>query len=333
MSLKRQTVLVTGGGGFLGGALARQLAANGVQVRALIRNRAKADYITDVAGIRLVDGDLENELSLRKAVEGCSAVFHVAAALGGTPDLQTRVNVEGTRLLATAAARAGVKRFVHVSSIAIYGFTDLPDLITEDTPPSASEFTYTVTKRAAEGVLKLVAAQTGMAYSIIRPGMIYGPRSQPWTRQMFKLASLPILPFFGDGRGHVAAIHVEDVVSMCILAADHAAAANQAFNCAADPGVSWRDYLTGYMKMAGRTRWLGLPVGVVRGVLALMKPFAPAGSMLKDMPAALNHHLRPIVYSTAKAREKLGWRAGWSLTDGLADAEKWLREQGHIRGK
>ncbi len=331
MSLKNQTVLVTGAGGFLGGALARQLAAEGVNVRALIRNRAKAGYITDVPGITLVDGDLENELSLKKAVEGCAIVFHVAAALGGSPDLQARINIEGTRLLATAAAHAGVKRFVHVSSIAVYGFTNLPDLITEETPPSNSEFAYSVTKRAAESVLKLVAAQTGMAYSIIRPGMIYGPRSQPWTVQMYQFATrFPFILFMGDGRGHVGAVHVDDVVLMCILAADHPAAVNQIFNCAADPGVTWRDYLLAYAKMNGRNRWLGIPVWLVRGLLPLIKLFAPSGSLIKDMPAALNHHLRPVVYTTAKAREKLGWRVKWDIQSGLADSEKWLREQGYI---
>lgn len=322
-------MLVTGAGGFVGGALARQLAENGVKVRALIRNRAKATYITDVENITLVDGDLENELSLRKAVEGCTVVFHVAAALGGTPDFQARVNVEGTRFLATAAAHAGVKRFVHVSSIAIYGFTDLPDLITEDTPPSASEFAYAVTKRAGEGVLKLVAAQTGMAYTIVRPGMIYGPRSAPWTVQMYQFATrFPFVLFIGDGRGHVGAVHIDDVVSMCIHVADHPAAVNQAFNCAADPGVTWRDYLMTLGKLGGRSRWLGLPIGLVRLFLPLIKYFAPAGSLLRDMPAALNHHLRPMVYTTAKAREKLGWRAKWDIQSGLADAAKWLKEQG-----
>jgi nucleoside-diphosphate-sugar epimerase len=330
MSLKKQTVLVTGAGGFVGGALARQLAADGVKVRALIRNRAKASYISDVENITIIDGDLENEISLRKAVEGCSVVFHVAAALGGSPDDQARVNVEGTRLLATAAASVGVNRFVHVSSIAIYGFADLPDLITEDTTPSASEFAYAATKRAGEGILKLVSVQTGLAYTIIRPGMIYGPRSNPWTVGMYKLTRR-VIPFFGDGRGHVGAVHIDDVVSMCIVAADHPAAVNQAFNCAADPGVTWREYLIAYAKLSGHTRWLGIPVGLVRVLLPLIKPFAPAGSLIKDMPAALNHHLRPIVYTTAKAREKLGWHPKWDIQSGLADAVGWLKEQGIAR--
>lgn len=324
---KNKTVLVTGASGFVGGALARHLAGQGMTVRALVRDRAKAAYIDGVAGIELVDGDLGHELSLRKAVQGCARVFHVAAALGGSPDHQTQVNVEGTRLLAAAAAQAGVQRFVHVSSIAIYGFgASLPDVITEDTPPAPSIYAYTVTKRAAEGVLRLIAAQTGMAYSIVRPGMIYGPRSNPWTVQMSALATrFPFIPFIGDGRGHIAAVHIDDVVSMCALAGEHPSAAGQAFNCAADPGVTWRAFLTAYAKHAGRSgRWLGIPTALVRGFMPLVKLAAPAGSIVKDMPAVLDHHLRPVVYSTEKARRVLGWQPRWSIEDGLADAAAWL---------
>ncbi|MCU0466682.1 MAG: NAD-dependent epimerase/dehydratase family protein [Anaerolineae bacterium] len=324
---KNKTVLVTGASGFVGGALARHLAGQGMTVRALVRDRAKAAYIDGVPGVELVDGDLGHELSLRKAVQGCAQVYHVAAALGGSPDHQTQVNVEGTRLLAAAAAQAGVQRFVHVSSIAIYGFgRSLPDVITEDTPPAPSNYAYTITKRAAEGVLRLIAAQTGMAYSIIRPGMIYGPRSNPWTVQMSALATrFPVIPFIGDGRGHIAAVHIDDVVSMCALAGEHPSAAGQAFNCAADPGVTWRDFLTAYAKHSGRSgRWLGIPTGLVRLFMPLVKLTAPAGSIVKDMPAVLDHHLRPVVYSNEKARRVLGWQPHWPIEDGLTDAAAWL---------
>jgi len=82
-----------------------------------------------------------------------------------------------------------------------------------------------------------------------------------------------------------------------------------------------------YSKMSNHTHWLGIPVWLVRGLLPLIKLFAPSGSLIKDMLAALNHHLRPVTYTTAKAREMLGWRAKWDLKFGLEDAEKWLREQ------
>ncbi len=329
MPKKGQKVLVTGASGFLGGALARALADDGAQVRALVRDRARAGYITDYPGIELVDGDLEDELSLNKAVRDCARVYHVAAALGGPPELQAKVNVEGTRRLTLQAARAGVGRMVLVSSIAIYGFEGLPLRVTEDTAPSPSRYAYTLTKRAGENALRLVAAETGLAYSIVRPGMIYGPRSHPWTVQMSQLASrLPFVLFIGDGRGHISPIHVDDVVSMCMAAGEHPAAVGQAFNCAADDGVPWRDFLTAYARHAGRSgRWLGIPPALVRLLLPLIKPFAPAGSLLQDMPAALNHFLRPVVYPTDKARQMLGWRPRWDIEQGLANAAAWLNAQ------
>ena len=328
MSLKNQTVLVTGAGGFLGGALARQLAAEGVNVRALIRNRAKAGYITDVPGITLVDGDLENELSLKKAVEGCAIVFHVAAALGGSPDLQARINIEGTRLLATAAAHAGVKRFVHVSSIAIYGFTDLPDLITEDTPPSASEFTYTVTKRAAEGVLKLVAAQTGMAYSIIRPGMIYGAGSTNWTLALFKHAKRAPVLFPGEGDGSAHPIYIDDVVDMILRMATDDRALGQVFNCTPDPAPTWREWLLGYARLAGgHQQWRAIPPFLAHMGAGLGMMFAPAGSGRRDLPEILEMFLSRVTFSTAKGRELLGWEQKISLAEGIERCIPYLRAQ------
>jgi nucleoside-diphosphate-sugar epimerase len=325
--LSGQWVMVTGASGFVGGALVRHLAAAGVRVRALVRDRAKAGYIAGVEGVEVVDGDLGNELSLRKAAEDCAVVFHVAAALGGSPEQQARVNVEGTRALAIAAAQMRVRRLVHVSSIAVYGFDGLPDVIDEDTRPSASRYAYTLTKRAAESVLRLVCSETGLKCSIVRPGMIYGPRSHPWTVQMHDLATRwPVIPFIGDGRGYLSPIHIDDVVSMCVLAATHPQAVGQAFNASADPGVTWRDFLGGYARLSGRpVRWLGVPKPLVGLMLPLARLAASPESLLVDTPAVLDHFTRRVVYSTAKARRVLGWQPRWGIEDGLADALAWLK--------
>ena len=126
-----QTALVTGATGFLGGALAYRLAAEGVQVRALARNPLRADYIKHVDQIDVVIGDITDAERMREVVQGCDLVFHLAAATSGPLDTQRQVNVEGTRSVARAAALAQVRRLVQVSSIAVYGFC-YGDIITED---------------------------------------------------------------------------------------------------------------------------------------------------------------------------------------------------------
>ncbi len=105
MTLTDQQVLVTGATGFLGGALALRLAADGVRVRALARNPRKAEFLRERA-IEVLEGDVTDREAMRQAVQGCRVVFHVAASLGGSYAQHRAVNVEGTRNVVHAAAFA-----------------------------------------------------------------------------------------------------------------------------------------------------------------------------------------------------------------------------------
>lgn len=331
MGLQGRQVLVTGASGFLGGAMARALADAGAQVRGLVREPSRAGYIADYRNITLYTGDLSDADSLRRALDGVAFVFHVAAALGGSAKKQHAVNVDGTRTLATLAAQAGVERFIHISSVAIYGFADLPETLTEDTPPRPTPYAYSITKLGAETALREVAAATGLGFTIIRPGMIYGPRSNPWTVQMFRLASGFAVPFIGDGSGSAIPIHVDDVCGLSILAATHPAAAGEAFNCTDDPRVSWRTFLSAYAAMKGRNRWFGLPVPLVELLAPVIKTLAPRDSLMRDLPALLAANRRPITYSAQKARDLLGWRPQYTFERGVQTCVPYLKSIGLLK--
>lgn len=122
MSLAGRQVLVTGATGFLGGALARRLASDGAQVKALARRPQKADYIKGVPNITVIEGDITNSERMKQVMQGCEIVFHVAAALGGNFEKQQHINVDGTRNVMLAAAATNIERVVQVSSIAVYGY-------------------------------------------------------------------------------------------------------------------------------------------------------------------------------------------------------------------
>src|SRR5215207_5245192 len=121
MTLAGKTVLVTGATGFLGGVTARRLAQDGARVRALARSPERAKYLRDCENIELVYGDITQPETLQPIMDGVDTVFHTAVDYGSM-ERQRAVNVEGTRNLANAAADAGVRRLVHVSSIAVYGY-------------------------------------------------------------------------------------------------------------------------------------------------------------------------------------------------------------------
>lgn len=325
--LTGETVAVTGATGFLGGALTRRLAAEGVAVRALVRNAQKAEALREIQSIEMVAGDLQDEAALHRLTEGCSVVFHVAAALGGPLAHQERSNIEGTRRVAQAAGENGVTRMVYVSSIAVYGY-GISGIITEETPAKPGQVAYNITKLQGEQVTGEVSGRHGMEYAIIRPGMIYGPGSKAWTRTLFRVARRRPVLFLGDGRGTAYPIHVDDVVDLMVVLGQHPGASGETFNCAPDPSPTWRDWLLGYARLAGHEGWLGLPAWPIQAAAPLVEAILRAQGEPQDFPTLVRFVTTQRTYSMKKAAERLGWKAKVDLASGLQSCVPWLREQG-----
>src|SRR5574337_2141606 len=151
MNLADQRVLITGVTGFIGGRLARRLRGEGqVRLRGLTRDPAKARDLASL-GVEVVRGDLSNPASIARAVEGCSVVIHAAAQVSSVPEREifAQSNVQGTENLLRAVAAAGVQRFVHLSSIAVFGLATSGE-ITEQSPRGHSGDPYCDTKFEAE---------------------------------------------------------------------------------------------------------------------------------------------------------------------------------------
>jgi nucleoside-diphosphate-sugar epimerase len=327
MTLAGQTVLVTGATGFLGGALARRLLAEGAVVRALVRSPEKAASLR-AAGIDVVQGDLSSadSMSLRHAVEGCAYVFHAAASFGNLA-AQKAVNVEGSHALASASAAADVKRFIFVSTTLVYGYP-AGGLIHEDSPKTRHDNPYIQTKQYAELVVRAISAATGLRIAISRPGMIYGAGSENWTRMLFRVARMRPTPFVGDGRGSAFPIHVDDVVDHLIALALHPDADGQAFNCAPDPSPTWREFMRLYMRLAGHERWLALPYPLFKAGAAVIAPFARSNTLPRDLREIIPIFRVQTTYCMEKSRRVLGWQPRISLEDGVAGCAAWLREIG-----
>jgi nucleoside-diphosphate-sugar epimerase len=319
-------VFLTGGTGFLGGEVAHALIRAGARVRALVRNPDRAQYIQGLPGLEFVYGDLAQPVSYQQAIQGCQVVMHVGAALHGNLADQLIVNRDGTRMLANTAAEAGIERFVHVSTISVYGYRNTED-VTEITPPYPGKDPYGVSKLAGEITLRQVAGEQGLNYTIVRPGMIYGPRSGMWTGEMFKLARRRPTIFIGNGSGSCYPIHVTDVVKLLLLVAEHPAAAGETFNCTPDPSPTWREYLGSYSKLAGHQTWLGIPLFLLTPVAQIACKLAPEASPLRDLPDLLPFSQRYLTYKMTRARQLLNWQPEVTLEDGIASCADWLREK------
>ncbi len=329
MSLSGKTALVTGATGFLGGALALRLAqSEGVQVRALARRTGRDAHLRAVANIQVVMGDVTDSVRMREIMQGCDLVFHAAAMFDGPLARQRTVNVQATHDLALQASDAGVTRFVHVSTIAVYGYR-ASGLITEDTPQRPGNAPYNVSKAEGEAALLADADRLGLPYSIVRPGMIMGPRGKQWTDTLFKVGRRNPVIFVGDGQGTTYTVDVQDVVDLLVVCATHPQAIKQAFNCVMWPHATWRDYLLGFNRLAGgKGRWFGLSPALMR----------PVGTLL-DIPLRMRdtpQDLRDVVgfvagdtrFSMAKAQDLLGWQPKIGIEAAIQRCEPYLREQG-----
>lgn len=330
MSLAGQQVLVTGATGFLGGSLVLRLAGEGVQIKALARRPEKGAFLSQQPNITLIEGDITELERMKQIMQGCSVVFHVAAALGGTQPIQHRINVEGTRNVMLAAAHAKVNRVIHVSSIAVYGY-NYNGNITEDFQQKPGKVPYNITKSQAETIVREIGNQLHVDYSIIRPGMIYGPRSNAWTATMFKISKLKPTPFLGKGHGYTHPIYVDDVIDLMIVLATHPKASGEAFNCAPDPAPTWREFLGGYARLAGHNKWLSLPPIVMYPIAPIVEAIFTLQGEPQEVPTLVNFIQAKKTYKMTKAKELLGWQPTMPLQRGIDACAPWLRERGLLK--
>jgi dihydroflavonol-4-reductase len=218
-------VFVTGGTGFIGGEVVRQLRARGEEVACLVRTPEKAAKLTEL-GCELVAGDLSDEATLRQGMEGCDGLVHAAAMYEvGIPAKQHpamyAANVAGTEHVLRAAQSAKVPKIVYVSTVGIFGNTH-GKVVDEDYEHLGREFTsyYEETKLEAHRIAKRMMAEEDLPCVIVQPGGVYGPGDTSQVADLleeFFAGKLPLLPFPELG---ICLSHVEDIAAGILLGLD-----------------------------------------------------------------------------------------------------------------
>jgi nucleoside-diphosphate-sugar epimerase len=301
---------------------------NPAEIRVL--DRSPGRLLDLEAGAVAIQGDVTDAAAVAGALEGVQYVFHTAALLGGDTDAQRLVNVEGARTVATEAARAGVRRLVHISSNAVYGFCE--GVVTEDMGPKPTDQIYSVSKAEGEAAVRAVADRDGLSYTIIRPAAIFGPGAEYFTKTFMKRALKRPMIQVGTGAGDQAVVYVDDVADLSVVAATHPAAEGEAFNCAIDPPPTMKEYLHAYGKLVGNTSWLGIPMSVVRTASWVVVPFAKQHTYARQLPQNLRQVGRYAIYSGDKARRLLGWEPAYDVERGVRASIPWLRAEGVLDG-
>ncbi len=214
-------VLVTGASGFLGGELVKQLVASGERVRIIKRASSDLSHLSSVLDkIDIAEADILDVPSLETAFEGIDTIYHSAAVIGYDSsyyDSMYKTNIEGTANVVNVALTSGVKKILHVSSIAAIGGKP-GELITEESKWEKNEWTthYGITKMLAEREIWR-GVQEGLDAMIINPGIIVGIGNDEHkaTIRLFRQIAQGKMPFYTNGTNGF--VDVEDVAKISIL--------------------------------------------------------------------------------------------------------------------
>lgn len=249
-SLAGKKVLVTGGTGFIGGRLVEKLVQEcNASVRVMLRNYARALRIARYP-VELVYGDMNELGHVTAAADGCDIIVHCAYGSSGDDTTRRSGNVVGTKLVLEAALRAGVKRFVHLSTVQVYGPLSDGDL-DETMPRRYFGDSYSDSKLEAEEVALEYFAKHGLPVVILQPTVVYGPNSLIWTTYLLSSLRKERHILVDNGDGYCNAVYVDDVADAIVLAAFRDEGVGESFLISGEQPIRWRDFYGSYERMLG----------------------------------------------------------------------------------
>ncbi len=329
------TTLVTGASGFVGSAVARRLAGAGHDLRIMVRPESSRRNLEEL-DCEIVVGNLEDRASLRQAVAGCDALFHVAADYRLwvlEPDPLYRTNVEGTRALMLEAAEAGVSRIVYTSSVATLGLNPDGTPADEETPSELSDMVghYKRSKFLAEVEVRRLAAEQGLPAVIVNPSAPVGPRDvKPTpTGRMIVQAASGRMPAYVDTGLNV--VHVDDVAAGHLLALERGVAGERYI--LGGENMSLRQILTEIASLAGtsvpRVRLPHAPLVPVAYLVETVARITRNGEPMMTVDS-LRMARKLMYFSCGKACRELGY-ASRPAVEALRDAVAWFRANGYLQ--
>jgi nucleoside-diphosphate-sugar epimerase len=335
-----QSVLVTGGGGFLGGAIVRKLLARGDRVTSF----ARGEYPElERLGARVARGDLGDDDAIVRAAEGVDAIVHVAALPGvwGPYERYFRANVVGTRNVLAACRTHGIARLVHTSTPSVvHSGGDLEGVDNSAPYPDHFDSPYPETKAIAEREVLAangteVAGGARLATVALRPHLVWGPRDNHLVPRIVARARAGRLRLVGGGEAKVDAVYVDNAADAHLCALDRlapeAACAGKAYFVTNDDPRPQREIIDGILAA------YGLP--------PCQKSISPslawlAGAVLEGAHRVLGRENEPLMtrflarqlatahwYDTRATREDLGYVPAVGMAEGFARLSEWARAE------
>lgn len=310
MNLLGKKVLLTGANGFVGSATTKALLRSKFEVLQAVRKSTNLDEISI--------GDVDGGTDWTKALIDCSVVIHCAARVHMMQDSVSdpfseyqKVNVAGTLNFARQAARAGVKRFVFLSSIKVNGEATCKGVPYTDHDVASPEDAYGISKAEAETGLRLLSNETGMEVVIIRPPLVYGPGVKGNFSNLMSWVSrgLP-LPFGLATSNRRSFVGLDNLVDLILTCIDHPNAANETFLVSDGEDLSTTDLL-------GR---IGLALNRPARLIPVPVSILIIASRLLGKSSIAQRLLGSLQVDISKTCTLLNWKPPVSVDEGLRRA-------------
>lgn len=327
--------MVTGATGLLGSHIVEQLRKAGQPVRALVRPTSDTAWLQQ-QDVELVEGDVADAESVRRACEGCSHVYHSAAKVGdwGPWEEFERITIGGTQNIIDACAATGVQRLVHISSISVFGYYTDDETIDESFPTAFKLYKWAYySKSKVEAERRVLAAHNDghVPVSVIRPAWIYGERDRATIERLTRMIRTGRAKILGKGDNRLNVVYAGNVALCAIAAANKPEAAGEVYNCSNDGEITQQEYFDLWSDALGAPR-------VTRNVP--YRAAYTAGFLLECLGHLLNSKKPPFItryavwlmgrrsfFSAEKARRELGWIPETSYEQGVRRTVQWYNEQ------
>jgi nucleoside-diphosphate-sugar epimerase len=324
-------VALTGASGYTGGHILARLLARGDAVKALVRGGSVTAALTS-SRVEIVRGVLGNAGDAQRLMEGCEAVVHVAAVYrtAGHPDSYYRkINVEGTQRLLEAAKAAGVRRFVHTSTVGVHG--DVKNPPANESSPVAPSDIYQESKAEADALAREFGRSQGMEVAIVRPGAIYGP-GETRLLKIFKSIARGRYAVVGTGKPHYHLAYIDDLVDGFLLALDRPEAAGETFIIAGPDSISQNDLAHEVAKATGGSVWpFHVPAWPIQRLGDLVEAICvPLGFEPPVHRRRVDFWVKNRAFSIEKARRLLGYAPKVDSIQGIRRTALWYRENGWL---
>jgi nucleoside-diphosphate-sugar epimerase len=312
-------VLITGAGGFIGSHLVDSQLEQGHDVRAVDLHLDLLQHQSANPHLEAVTGDITDENLLKSLVEGIEVIYHLASAhlnVSLSDEHYHRVNVSATLSLLEAAKQAGVKRFVHCSSVGVIGDVKHPpaDETTECYPVNI----YERTKLAGERAVLDYAFRTNFPVVVVRPAWVYGSRC-PRTAKLFRAISKGRFPIFGSGSNMRHPVYISDLIHGLELCAETPGIDGEVFIIAGEFPVESRELVRVIKQQLNvGTPQIYLPILLGQVSSAVLElTFKLIGRQPPFSRRSMDFFLKHNAYTIAKAQSKLNYRPQVDLLTGI----------------